>query len=326
MKNLLVAAIKSAVTALLLYALFRKVDLHQFWATVRNARIGPLVLAFLLLWIGHGICIFRWRILMRPLMPALSFGYLFSVYCIGLFFNLAFPTVIGGDVVKMYYAGKRSQLYGASFAATFLDRDAGMLAMMMIACAASLLQPVEIPGIRVGMIIWGAAALFVAANVALFTPRLHDSVNRVLRRIGMARAAARSDTVARAFNVMSGEHSVLVGSLAISVVNQLLVILVSWCLALGLRIQVSLVYFLVFIPIVTLVSMIPISLNGMGLREYAFVALFTGIGVRAESAIALGLLSSTVIILSSLPGGVVYVFFKSRSDARAMRAVEADLS
>jgi glycosyltransferase 2 family protein len=81
-----------------------------------------------------------------------------------------------------------------------------------------------------------------------------------------------------------------------------------------------------FIPVVTLVSMIPISLNGMGLREYAFVALFTGIGVPAESAVALGLLSSTVIILSSLPGGVVYVFFKSRSDAQAMQAVEADLS
>jgi uncharacterized membrane protein YbhN (UPF0104 family) len=85
-------------------------------------------------------------------------------------------------------------------------------------------------------------------------------------------------------------------------------------------------WFLIFIPVITLISMIPISLNGMGLREYAFMSLFGAIGVDRESCIALGLLSSIVTILSSLPGGVVYIFFRNRNDMQQLAAFETEFS
>jgi len=80
----------------------------------------------------------------------------------------------------------------------------------------------------------------------------------------------------------------------------------------------------VFVPVITLISMIPVSLNGMGLREYAFLSLFSAIGVPRESCIALGLLSSALIVLSAIPGGVVYIFFRSRSDVGRIAAIETD--
>jgi uncharacterized protein (TIRG00374 family) len=326
MKSTVAPLVKTAVTVVLFYFLFRKVDLHQFWHTLRGARFGYLVAGFAVLWLAHYLCIFRWRILMKPLMPVLSFGHLFGVYCIGLFFNLAFPTVIGGDVVKVYYAGKPSRKYACSFAATFLDRDAGMLAMMMIACAATLVQRVEIPGVAIESIVWGAAVAFVVANVALFAPSLHDRITQLMIRLRAPRAATRIDTLSRAFQVMRGERSVLLSALVISFANQFLVILVNWIMALGLRLDVSLHYFLVFIPVITLISMIPISLNGMGLREYAYVSMFTAVGVSPEGAIALGLLSSAVLVLSAVPGGLLYVLFKQHVDVSEMAALEADAS
>src|SRR5262245_48268163 len=202
MKSFLVTIAKTAVTALLLYFLFRKVDFEQFWRTLRSARFSLLALGFALLWVGHYLCVVRWRMLMRPLMPVLSFGQALSVYCIGLFFNLAFPTVIGGDVVKMYYAGRPSKLYAESFASTFLDRDAGMLGMMIIACAVALLHPVTIPRIPIALIIWGTSALFVLANLAIFTPAVHDVTTAALRRLGFARLAAKIDALSRAFQTM----------------------------------------------------------------------------------------------------------------------------
>ena len=84
------------------------------------------------------------------------------------------------------------------------------------------------------------------------------------------------DMISNAFQIMGKHKAVLLGSLVISIVNQLLVIAVTWIMALGLRIDVSPSYFLIFIPVVTLISMIPISLNGMGLREYAFMSLVRG--------------------------------------------------
>ena len=149
MKAKLFAFAKIAVTVLLFLYVFNDIDFQQFGATLKNARPGILILGFLVIWIAHYICIYRWRMLMRPLMPVLSMARLFGIYCIGLFFNLTFPTVVGGDVVKMYYAGRPSKMYAQSFAATFLDRDAGMLAMLIIACTAILIHPVAVPGIPV---------------------------------------------------------------------------------------------------------------------------------------------------------------------------------
>jgi len=117
---------------------------------------------------------------------------------------------------------------------------------------------------------------------------------------------------------------VLAGALGISLINQFLVIAVSWIMALGLRLEVSFLYFLVFIPVITLISMIPISLNGMGLREYAFVSLFTAIGVSREGSIALGLLSSAILVVSAIPGGVLYLLFKQRGGVSEIAALEVD--
>ncbi len=326
MRTKIVTLIKLAVTAILFVYIFRKIDFHQFGATLRNARLDILTAGFLVLWIGHYMCIFRWRMLMRPLMPVLSLGNLFGIYCIGLFFNLTFPTLIGGDVVKMYYAGRPSKSYAQSFAATFLDRDAGMLAMMIIACAAILVYPIDVPRIPVSVIVWSAFAVFVIGNIALFAPRFHRLLTDVLRRLRLSKIATKIDMISGAFQIMGKHKAVLLISLLISFLNQLLVISVTWIMALGLRINVSVWYFLIFVPVITLISMIPISLNGMGLREYSFMSLFGAVGVLPASCIALGLISSIVIILSSLPGGVVYIFFRNRSDMQQLAAFETEFS
>jgi hypothetical protein len=64
----------------------------------------------------------------------------------------------------------------------------------------------------------------------------------------------------------------------------------------------------------------------MGLREYAYVMLFTAIGVDRESSVALGLVSSAIILLSAIPGGIVYVLFRSRADVEQMARLESDFS
>jgi glycosyltransferase 2 family protein len=326
MKGKIFTLLKTAVTVLLFYLLFRKVDFYHFGMILRAARLDILAIGFLTIWIGHYMCIFRWRLLMRPLMPVLSLGHLFGIYCIGLFFNLTFPTVVGGDVVKVYYAGRPSKRYAQSFAATFLDRDAGMFAMMIIACIATIIHPVTVPRIPVSLIVWGTTAGFVIVNILLFAPSLHQLLIRVLPSLRLTRLAGKIDAISDAFQVMGRHRFVLINSFIISLINQVLVILVTWIMALGLRLEIPVLYFLVFVPVITLISMIPISLNGMGLREYAFVSLFGAIGLAPASCMALGLISSAVIVLSSLPGGVVYIFFRNRNDVQQMAELESGFS
>jgi uncharacterized membrane protein YbhN (UPF0104 family) len=70
--------------------------------------------------------------------------------------------------------------------------------------------------------------------------------------------------------------------------------------------------------------MIPISLNGLGLREYAFVSLFGGIGVAPATGLALSLLTLLMIVLSAVPGGIVYVIFRNRNELQQMAAMGTD--
>jgi glycosyltransferase 2 family protein len=324
MKGKLSAIVKTLVSILLFYLLFRKMDLEQFGRTLSRARLGILIGSFAMLWIAHYICVFRWRRLMQPILPAFSQVRLFEIYCIGLFFNLAFPTAVGGDVVKMYYAGKPSRQYARSFAATFLDRDAGMLAMMLLACIGTLLLPVKIPGIPVNLIVWISFAAFIVLNVMIFTPALHRLLTRFLHQVRLSKMAARVDAISSAFQVMGQNPRVLFDAFLISVLNQLLVFAVTWLTAVGLHISVSFLYFLVFVPVITLVTMLPITLSGYGLRELASVSLFGAIGIAPASSLALGLISSITILLSAVPGGIIYIFFRNRTDMQQMAAMEEE--
>ena len=326
MKTKVLPLVKIIITVLLFYYIFQNVDFENFGMTLRNAHAGILIAAFGLLWIAHYICIFRWRLLMRPLMPVPSLNSLFGIYCIGLFFNLTFPTIIGGDVVKIYYIGKHSDSYSQSFAATFLDRDTGMLAMLIIACAGILFYPVSVSGIPVSIIIWSAFAVFILGNTCLFAPPFHGILNGLLKRLKMTRIEKKADRVTGAFQIIGRHKFALLNSLMISFANQLLVIIAVWTTAVGLNLQIPFHHFLVFVPVITLISMIPVSLNGMGLREYAFMSLFGGIGVEPASCIALGLITSIMIILSSLPGGIIYIFYRNRGDRRRFETLETEFS
>ena len=96
MKSTLFAFAKIAVTALLFLYIFKDIDFKQFGFTIKNARPDILIFGFLAIWVAHYICIYRWRMLMRPLMPVLSMTATSRhPYCIGLFFNLP-STVVGG--------------------------------------------------------------------------------------------------------------------------------------------------------------------------------------------------------------------------------------
>ena len=314
MKSAITTVAKLFITGLFFFYIFGKIDFRQFADTLRYVHIGLLAGALLLIWIGHFICIPRWRILMRLLMPTPTFKRLCGIYYIGMFFNLTFPTIIGGDAVKIYYAGKPSRSYTESFASVFFDRNIGMFAMMIIACCAILFYPVSVPDIPVSLVLWSVFILFVLGNIVVFTPKLHRLLSVTLRKSRFEKFADKIDNIAKAFMIIAGHPKAILQSFGLSFVNQLLGCAVVWIIALSLDIRISPVYFLIFVPVITLISMIPISLNGMGLREYSYMNLFGAIGVAGEACFALGLLCSLTIIISSLPGGVVYMFFRSKVD------------
>jgi uncharacterized membrane protein YbhN (UPF0104 family) len=86
-------------------------------------------------------------------------------------------------------------------------------------------------------------------------------------------------------------------------------------LAWGLGIKTSALFFFIFVPVVNIAGMLPISFSGIGIREYGYLYFLHKIGVARHTAVALGLLSSAVVLITGLTGGVVFLLWKGKVPA-----------
>ena len=100
----------------------------------------------------------------------------------------------------------------------------------------------------------------------------------------------------------------LVGVTLLSLVVQLANVVLAWLIGEGLGLPVPPLYYGVLVPLVSLLTLLPISLNGMGLREAGTVLLLAPLHISAASAVTLSLLIFAVYTATSLLGGVVYLF------------------
>ena len=98
-------------------------------------------------------------------------------------------------------------------------------------------------------------------------------------------------------------------------------IFATYLLGVAIGSPISLSYYFILLPIVWLVAMIPISINGLGLREGAFVVLFVSIGMSKEAAIAISVLFLAQAMLQGLIGGVLFLI--NRREAPAAKALAA---
>jgi uncharacterized membrane protein YbhN (UPF0104 family) len=242
---------------------------------------------------AQGISSVRWRWLARRQgfdRPLWKFaGY----YLIGMFFNLLLPTSIGGDVVRAWYLDGRSGRRGAALACVVTDRLGGLVVLLVLACVAVLASPTPIPA-------WVSASVGLAASGAFvglaLLPRLAELSlwNERWRRLLVGLRAA--------IGLVVQPWPALL-SLVVQVLNVVLV----WCLARAVAAEVPLTYCGILVPMVSLLTLLPVSLNGMGVREGFTVLYLAHLGVPTGTALTLALLWFAVFAAVGAAGGLVYL-------------------
>jgi uncharacterized membrane protein YbhN (UPF0104 family) len=241
----------------------------------------------------------RWRRLSHAQGFSGSRPRYLAYYFIGMFFNLVLPTSIGGDMMRTYYlvtreaAGlARDERQVAGFMAVTGDRLNGLFALIGVACVAALCCPTPLPRwirLTVGGLTAGALAAAVVmpwAGVLLASrPRLR----------WLAGAASR---------YVHAPRTVLIATL-LSFLVQGANVLLAYLLGAALGLPIPPAYYGVLAPLVALLALLPISLNGMGLREAGTIVLLAPFGVGAGEAVTLAVLTFAVYTAASLGGGAV---------------------
>jgi uncharacterized membrane protein YbhN (UPF0104 family) len=287
-------------TVALLAVLAWRVDWGRLGGAMAGLDWSVWALAVGLYVLAQGVSGLRWRMLARVAGFGGSTARYVSYYFIGMFFNLLLPTSVGGDVVRVWYLARQAEgppegRTVAAFLSVFAERLNGVLALVALMCAAAVCCPGELTGWLAASVAGiGAGAAFGVASLPL------------VRRFPVRNARLRQ--VGDAAGIYFRHPRVLLGVTGLSAVVQFLNVVVVWLIGRSLDLPVPAAYYGVLVPMVTLLTLLPVSLNGMGVREASAAVLLAPLGVDETAAVTLYLLAFAVTTLTSLAGAGCYLF------------------
>jgi uncharacterized membrane protein YbhN (UPF0104 family) len=298
--------LRLAVSAAILGGLAAKTDWAQVTSAVRGLRWPVAFAAFAVLIAAQVVSAVRWQWLARPLgFGGPLRGYV-GAYFVGMFFNLLLPTSVGGDAVRAMYLNGGSGRKVAAVLSVLLDRLSGLLVLLGVACTAAVVCPVPLPA-------WVKLAVGGAAGAAVIGLSLSPWISRAacaltadqggkLARIGKLAASMRD-----ALSVYRREPRMILSSTALSAIVQASSVLQVGLLGLAIGLNVPWAVYGIAAPMVALLTLLPVSLNGMGVREAGMVVFLAPAGVPAGSAMTVAFLWFFVQTAAGLLGAVVYL-------------------
>ncbi len=311
MRKTVFLLIRIIISIGILSFLLRQIDLNKLIGIVSHAQITSLILAFLLALLMYAIWFLRWEMLLAGLGLNLPFSLIFKSFCLGFFSNLFFPSTMGGDIVRSIDLGLRTQKPRQVIASVILDRISGYSALVTVALLALLFAHRIITHIAIFFTFGIFLFLLVGILAILFNNFLFSKSRRFLRFFGRA-GEALADLHYEIYNFRN-QKRLIIKNFALSLIMQLIFSLSAYFISLALGTRISLIYFFILVPIISCISMLPVSIAGLGLREASSMYFFTKVGMSGEVALALAFLSFLFIFLFGLSGGIIYLLTFSRS-------------
>jgi uncharacterized membrane protein YbhN (UPF0104 family) len=264
--------------------------------------------AVLLVLIDRALMAYRWVALLCTIESERRppIGPLMRVFFVSTFVGTFLPASVGGDIVRSYSLARLNVDAGDAVASVLMDRLLGVASVLLMALAGlalarDLLQNAAIVG---GLVV--AAAACAATLVLIFSPR---AAALAVRRTG----AKVVDSIRK----YAAHSPQLLAVLACSIVVQALRVFQAFYLGRSLGIDVPLAAYFAFIPLILLIMLLPITINGLGTSQAAFVWFFARAGVTSAAAFALSVLFVALGIVGNLPGALLYAAGSGEPDARA---------
>jgi uncharacterized protein (TIRG00374 family) len=304
--------LKIGLSVGLLAYLFTLIDLDRLLDQLRQADPRYLLIALLLLLAQIGVSSLKWQLILRSDGVLMLLPYLVKVYMIGNFLSLFLPTSFGGDVYRVLAIRGINRDLAKSTSSVLFDRMSGVFALISICMIAYLALPNQPhdPLILLVYALGVAGFLIVSSNAAV---RVMDAAKiSLIRKLGKVLASFR--------NYRRDPRSLAIIVL-LAFLFQLNIVVINKVYTMSLGIEVSFGTLLVIIPLIYLTELLPISINGLGVRESAFGFFFVLIGHTVEEGLAVSLLVIGMRYLTGALGGILLLV--TLLDSRAGRASTA---
>lgn len=311
--------------AIILIALLIPTFLNpEFIDALRGVNFALVLLALVLSVASVASKAWRWGIVLRWRGIVMTPRYLLLSYFISMFFNNFLPSGMGGDAVRAYESARDTGRATESITAVILERGSGMLALFAAGSLALLLYPnhdlplgvtLLVHGLFIGTVfgIWLLWQDFTGGLLAWFGRRLPGPLQGLWGKI---------TGVYMDFKSYRAQYRLLFDLMLQSVVTLILTIASLWVLIAALGQTVPIGAFAAVIAIATAIDLVPISPNGLGVREGVYVFLLGKLGIASGVGLAFGILIRLLVLVQALVGGVAFLM----RGAKGPRATPAETS
>lgn len=254
----------------------------------------------------------KWKLVLGKLGQKVSLACACRNWLIGLFVATLTPGRLG-DFVKALYARDAGLPLGAGTAAVFVERLIDLVALFSLA-AMGVVTAAALLGSETTSIVL-LVSFIVGGLVSLWAVTQRNVVAKVAKPFFNHIIPQRyKDTLRVGFGDMYNSISsvtkkplFLLSLLFLTYLSWVMSSLTTWLIALSLGIEIPLVYIVTFVPIATILELIPITVAGFGTREATFVFLFGALGIAASSVIAMSLLGVVVSFATAAVGGALWL-------------------
>ena len=305
------AAARAVVAAGLTGYLLWRSHPRDVLAALAGADWRLIAIAVLLVFVDRALMAYRWVVLLCIVDPAERppFVEVMRIFFVSTFVGTFLPASIGGDAVRAYSMAQLNVRGSDAVASVFMDRMLGVASILVMA-AVGLTRARDLAGNVTIMLSLAVAASACVVTLALI---FSEGAARIMTALlaGMPVSVRHSgDRVIESIRRYAAYHGQLTSVLVGSILVQILRIVQAYFLGRSLAIAMPLPAYFAFIPLILLVMLLPVTINGIGTSQAAFVWFFGRAGVPAASAFTLSVLFVALGVVGNLPGGLLYAFGK----------------
>ena len=306
------------VTVALLGLLLRNFDWLSFRSSLTRVPLWFYLASFGLLVVGQALYVFKWKLVLAGMGHRVTFWRLAEQYLLGTFFNNFLPTMIGGDAARVYYLG-RQEGYATIATSVLVDRGLGFLSMALWGSALVWWLGVTTPAFVVARRVLTVLCLVLAAGLAAsLVFRLAPAVSLLRRWPLLGRVAEMLELVRKRGRPLRRRPGVIV---AVLVAGFLYFVPLGWSYQTYFRLAggVTVPYQAILLVLIAIgvLANIPVSVNGIGLREQLHYLLFASLGVSKELAVGISVIVFSQFLILSAVGGLLWIRLRARASLTA---------
>lgn len=308
-------AVRIGGSALVLGLLFLALPFEDIAAAIASVPLVVWPAALAIYMTLHLVGVVKWRLLVNTAGAGLTFRTAVRAYYMGLFGNTFLPSIVGGDVVRAGVALRAAHSKSGLVLGSLIDRLLDIVGLATVAGIGALLSPRALDDQSRRIFITLGALLLAGAiggAVAMVLVPVRRFPWKVRRKLVQVRRAIRATTQ---------RPEALVAAFTLGVGLQTLLTVLNWWLGGVIGIEIPLYVWLFVWPLAKIAGLLPLTQNGIGVREAAQAVLFAPFGISAAKAVATGLVFEVVIISGGLLGGVLaWLLSRSSQEREALRA------